>query len=100
MISGKQRRELESILSDLERGLTYIDKLAAFLATKARNSGALAFTRIVTAGQIEHVLGRDDPLAYPGEQSIAIVNKHIGSDFALARRARDRLGNLQVNNLT
>ena len=90
-ISKKERAELQRILDGLNRGLSYMDKPNVFLAVKVSGPGAMAFTRVVTAGQVEHCIRPDSPLAYEGEQSIHVVDKHIGSEFALIRSARMRL---------
>jgi hypothetical protein len=91
VMSKKERERLERILDCLERGLGFVDKPSTFLAIKAGHGDAMAFSRTVNAGQVEHVLRRDDPLAYVGEQHIHVVNKHIGSEFALIRTARREL---------
>lgn len=70
-MSKRERERLGRILASLERGM--------------------AFTREVTPGQVEHCMRPDDPLAYAGQQSIAIVCKQIGSDFTLIRNARREL---------
>lgn len=79
---------LESILESLDRSLAYIDKPSTFIACKASHGGAMAFSRHVTQGQVDHVLPSSDPFAYVGDQHLRIVNKEIGSDFALVRNAR------------
>lgn len=90
-ISKRERERLERILSSLERGLAFIDKPGTFLATKASHGGAMAFSRNVTQGQVDHVLPRNDPFAYAGEQHVSLIDKHIGSEFALIRNARREL---------
>jgi hypothetical protein len=90
-MTKRERVRLESILRDIERGLAYIDQPETFIARKARMAGAMAFTRTVTEGQVEHCMSPSDPLAYPGEQSIAIVAKDIGSEFVCIRTARRHL---------
>jgi len=93
-MTKKERAALERILSGLERGLAFIDKPETFIARKSAAGAAMAFSRTVTPGQVEHVLRSGDPLAYAGEQSIAVICKDIGSEFALIRTARRDLANL------
>lgn len=90
-MSKKERAQLERILDSINRGLGFVDKPNVFLAVKAHGPGAMAFTRTVTAGQVEHCIRSDSPLAYAGEQSIAVVDKEIGSEFCLLRNARRAL---------
>lgn len=90
-MNKSERAALQRILNDLNRGLAFMDQPNVFLAMKASHSGAMAFSRVVTEGQFEHCMRPDDPLAYAGEQSIAVVDKHIGSHFAGIRAARRAL---------
>ena len=90
-MTKKERARLERILASLERGLAYIDQPNVFLAVKSNSASSLEFRRTVNAGQIEHCMRRDDPMAFVGEQAIGIVDKLIGSEFTLVRNARREL---------
>lgn len=90
-ISKKERARLLSILASLDQGIAFIDRPSTFLAVKTYPGAGMAFKRTVTAGQVEHVLRRDDPLAFEGEQAISTIAKDIGSEFTLARNTRREL---------
>jgi hypothetical protein len=90
-MTKRERARLESILQSLERGLAFIDQRDTFIARRAQTGGAMAFERHVTAGQVQHCMRSDDPLAYEGEQFLHVIDKHIGSEFALVRNARRHL---------
>ncbi len=88
-LSKETRRHLERILSDMDRGLAYIDRHDVRLCRTLKPENALCtdFTRPpVTDGLREHVLGPDDRNA--PDYALATVCKHIGSDIAGLRRAR------------
>jgi hypothetical protein len=90
-MSKKERARLERILQYLDRGIAYLDQDTTFVARKVHGPGAMAFSRVVTVGQVEHCIRSDSPLAYAGEQSISVIDKHIGSDLVLLRNARCEL---------
>lgn len=90
-MTKKEKARLAGILSSIERGLAYVDRPDTFLAVKASPLSPMTFKRSVTAGQVEHVIGKGDPLAYEGEQAIAVICKDIGSEFTLIRNARREL---------
>lgn len=90
-MNKSERRTLERILSNLERGLGFVDSPDTFLARKADARTPMTFQREVTPGHVEHVLSPRDPLAYAGTQALSVIAKDIGSEFVLIRTARREL---------
>lgn len=87
-ISKKERVRLERILDTLTRGALYLKRPDVFVCGKALHGGAMAFSRRVTAGQVEHVLSPRDPLCYEGDQHLVALNKECGSELQLVFTAR------------
>ena len=86
---------LERILSDLERGLRYLDRDDVRVARTLKPEHALGyhFTRApMSAEYREHAAPREDRAA--PDYALATVAKDIGSDLAGLRQARRSLRHL------
>ncbi len=86
-MTKRERAQLLAIMSDLERGIAYIDKEDVSLAQRTRTATTtLHFTR----KPLPDCLIEKDTYN-GGAYSLYEVNKDIGSEFCLARNALRRL---------